>query len=212
MNHDIDHIKFAIVDDNELVRQVIKVLLQQHHKPAFDLVFELESLTNLHAINPLEQYPDVILLDVDMPGINGIDGIPALLKCFPECAIIMLTDIADKEAIMRAIQAGAQGYIQKGANQQELVQVIKHVIEGGSYISPILARKLFNFIQAKNSQLDELTERERQVVDGITAGLSYKLIGYRYNMAIDTVRGHIKKIYKKLNINSKGELLALIKI
>jgi len=212
MNHDIDHIKFAIIDDNELVRQVIKVLLQHHNKPAFDLVFELESLTYLHAINTLEQYPDVILLDVDMPGINGIDGIPALLKCFPECAIIMLTDIAEKEAIMRAIQAGAQGYIQKGANQQELVQVIKHVIEGGSYISPILARKLFNFIQAKNSQLDELTERERQVVEGITAGLSYKLIGYRYNMAIDTVREHIKKIYKKLNINSKGELLALVKI
>lgn len=208
----LDNIKIGIIDDNELVHNILRVLLSTHHKPSFDIVLELDSLLELDKINELEVQPEVLLLDVNMPGVNGVEGIPTLLSYFPDCSIIMLTDVDDQETIMKAIQEGAQGYVKKGTNQQELVQVILSVIEGGSYISPVLARKLFNLMQTKRRYLDELTERERQVVEGIVEGLSYKLIGYRYSISIDTVREHIKKIYKKLNINSKGELLAMVKI
>jgi len=208
----LDTIRIGIIDDNEVIRHVIKILLNHHRKPSFEVVLELDSILDLKVINDLQVQPEVILLDVNMPGMTGIEGIPMLLRHFPDCAIIMLTDVEDKDTIMQSIQLGAQGYVKKGANQQELVQVIVNVIEGGSYISPILTRKLFDFIQSKSNQLDNLTDRERQVVGGIVDGLSYKLIAYRYDISIDTVREHIKKIYKKLNINSKGELLAMIKI
>lgn len=206
-----DTIKIGIIDDNDVVRNILKILLTTHHNPSFDIVLELDSLLEIDK-SGLDTSPEVLLLDVNMPGISGVDGIPTLLNHFPDCSIIMLTDVEDRETVMKAIQAGAQGYVKKGTNQQELVQVIVSVIEGGSYISPVLARKLFSLIQTKKNQFEELTEREKQVVDGIIEGLSYKLIAYRHGISIDTVREHIKKIYKKLNINSKGELLAMVKI
>ncbi|HMI01052.1 MAG TPA: response regulator transcription factor [Pedobacter sp.] len=207
-----DYIKIAIIDDNDMVRNVLKVLLSSYTGATFEIVLELDSLQNFEELDLSSiKEPDIILLDINMPGMNGLEGIPLLYRSFPDSLIIMATEVDEKDTVMKCIQAGAKGYITKGLSQQELVNVITNVLEGGSYLSPAMARKVFDHIRNKNNMLDDLTLRQQEIVGGIVEGLSYKLIGYKCGISIDTVREHIKNIYKKLNINSKGELIAMLK-
>jgi DNA-binding NarL/FixJ family response regulator len=207
-----DRIKIAIIEDNPIVRSVLKVLLSSYTNIIFEIVLELESLIDFDRLDTaMIQSPDIILLDIQMPEISGLEGIPMLYKSFPNSLIIMITDVDDKDVVMKCIQAGAKGYLSKGFDQQELIGGITSVVHGGSFISPAIARKVFDHIRNRNNMIDELTRRQQEIVEGIVEGLSYKLIGYKFGISIDTVREHIKNIYKKLNINSKGELVALLK-
>ncbi|MBE9600469.1 response regulator transcription factor [Pedobacter sp. MC2016-24] len=207
-----ERIKIAIIEDNPIVRSVLKVLLSSYSNIIFEIVLELESLIDFDRLDTSKyQSPDIILLDIRMPEISGLDGIPMLYKSFPDSLIIMITDVEDKDVVMKCIQAGAKGYLSKGFDQQELINGITSVAHGGSFISPAIARKVFDHIRNRNNMIDELTRRQQEIVEGIVEGLSYKLIGYKFGISIDTVREHIKNIYKKLNINSKGELVALLK-
>lgn len=207
-----DRIKVAIVEDNPIVRSVLKVLLSSYSNIIFEIVLELESLIDFERLDTsMIQSPDIVLLDIRMPEISGLEGIPMLYKSFPDSLIIMITDVEDKDVVMKCIQSGAKGYISKGFNQQELIGGIVSVVHGGSFISPAIARKVFDHIRNRNNMIDELTRRQQEIVEGIVEGLSYKLIGYKFGISIDTVREHIKNIYKKLHINSKGELVALLK-
>ena len=215
MNKDIgfaDTIKVGIIDDSEIVRRLLTIFLLNRNEPAFEVVLELDTLNQIDHIDPLKMAPDIILLDIDMPGVKGYDGIPLLQKCFPECAIIMFTDLDDDELIMKCIRSGARGYLKKDSIGYEVIKGIVSVVNGGSYISPRLTRKLFSHLQVKNNVFSELSKREQEIAEGILDGLSYKLIAYKLNLPIDTVRDHIKRVYRKLNINSRGELAALIRI
>ncbi|MBE8722069.1 DNA-binding response regulator [Sphingobacterium sp. Ka21] len=205
----MDTVRIGIIDDNDIVRNVLRVLLTTYSDTEFDIVLELSSLVDVHSHE--HSNPDAILLDINMPHIDGITGIPILKRLFPDCVIIMLTDREDLTSLRKSISAGALGYVKKGTNQQELVFIIKQVIAGGSYVSPILARSFFTEMQEKERTVSHLTEREQSIVRGIVDGMSYKLIAHHYGISLDTVREHIKKIYRKLNINSKGELLAIVK-
>lgn len=207
-----ERIKVAIIEDNPIVRSVLKVLLSSYSNIIFEIVLELESLIDFDKLDTaMIQSPDIILLDIRMPEISGLEGIPMLYKSFPDSLIIMITDVADKDVVMKCIQAGAKGYISKGFDQQELIGGITSVVHGGSFISPAIARKVFDHIRNRNEMIDELTRRQQEIVEGIVEGLSYKLIGYKFGISIDTVREHIKNIYKKLHINSKGELVAMLR-
>jgi len=207
-----ERIKVAIIEHNPIARNVLKVLLSSYSNIIFEIVLELESLIDFDRLDLAKiQSPDIILLDIRMPGISGLEGIPMLYKRFSDSLIIVITDVSDKDVVMKCIQAGAKGYISKGFDQQELIGGITSVVHGGSFISPAIARKVFDHIRNRNNTIDELTRRQQEIVEGIVEGLSYKLIGYKFGISIDTVREHIKNIYKKLNINSKGELVAMLK-
>lgn len=127
----LDSIKIGIISDNKVIRAVLKILLINHHKPSFDLVFELNSLLGKQFLSEINSLPEVILLDVSALRTTDMEGLSTLHKHFPNCFIIMLADIKDdQDAITKAIQAGAKGYLEKSAKPEELTQVIINVIQG----------------------------------------------------------------------------------
>jgi DNA-binding NarL/FixJ family response regulator len=158
--------------------------------------------------NPVEA--DIYLLDIVMPEMNGIEAIDRILKLFPNAAIIMNTIKDDSETIFKALQLGASGYIDKQSFEMNFKEVFESIENGGAYMTPKIARQVITFFNQPKNISEQLTEREKDIVNGILDGLSYKLIADRYSIAIDTVRMNVKKIYRKLKINSKSELFKIM--
>jgi DNA-binding NarL/FixJ family response regulator len=154
---------------------------------------------------------DIILLDISMPEMNGVDSIPLILNKLPNVLIIIISIEEDINVVFKALQLGAVGYINKQSTEVEFYDLISCVEKGGAYMTPAVARKVVNFFQSQKSSLNILTDREREVAGAILDGLSYKLIAYKLYISIDTVRMHVKNIYKKMKINSKSELFRLFK-
>ncbi len=158
--------------------------------------------------NPIEA--DIYLLDIVMPEMNGLEAIDKILKLFPNATIVMNTIKDDSETIFQALQLGASGYIDKQSFQRNFKEVFSSIENGGAYMTPKIARKVITFFNQSRNISEQLTDREKDIVNGILDGLSYKLIADRYEIAIDTVRMNIKKVYRKLNINSKSELFKMM--
>jgi len=154
---------------------------------------------------------DIVLLDVLMPEMNGLDAIEPIIKKHQNVAIIMNTIKDDSDTIFAALERGALGYIDKQSFDIKYEEVLRIVAQGGAYMTPKIARKIFNSFQRPRLNFETLTDRERDVTNGILAGLSYKMIAARYDISVDTVRMNIKNIYRKLKINSKGQLFRLAK-
>jgi len=165
--------------------------------------------------NPLDflRHPieaDIYLLDVVMPGINGLEAIQRIMKLYPNASIVMNTIKDDAATIFKALQLGAVGYIDKQSFQMNFSEVFESIADGGAYMTPKIARQVVQHFSKQSRVHEQLTDRERDIVNGILDGLSYKLIAFKYNIAIDTVRMNVKKVYRKLNINSKSELFKMM--
>lgn len=158
--------------------------------------------------NPVEA--DIYLLDIVMPEMNGIEAIERILKLYPNASIVMNTIKDDSETIFKALQSGASGYIDKQSFEMNFKEVFESIENGGAYMTPKIARQVISFFNQPKNISEQLTEREKDVVNGILDGLSYKLIADRYSIAIDTVRMNVKRIYRKLEINSKSELFKMM--
>jgi DNA-binding NarL/FixJ family response regulator len=158
--------------------------------------------------NPVEA--TVYLLDIVMPEMNGLDAIEKILKLFPESIIIMNTIKDDSETIFKALQLGASGYIDKQSFEHNFKDVFACVENGGAFMTPKIARMVITHINQPRSITEKLTKRERDIVDGIVDGLSYKMIADRFDISLDTVRMNVKKVYRKLSINSKSELFKMM--
>jgi DNA-binding NarL/FixJ family response regulator len=158
--------------------------------------------------NPVEA--DIYLLDIVMPEMNGIEAIERILKLYPNASIVMNTIKDDSETIFKALQLGASGYIDKQSFEMNFKEVFESIENGGAYMAPKIARQVISFFNQPKNISEQLTEREKDVVNGILDGLSYKLIADRYSIAIDTVRMNVKRIYRKLEINSKSELFKMM--
>lgn len=158
--------------------------------------------------NPIEA--DIYLLDIIMPEMNGLEAIDKILKLFPDSIIIMNTIKDDTETIFKALQLGASGYIDKQSFEMKFEEVFECVANGGAYMTPKIARMVVKYINQSHKLAEQLTDREKDIVNGIIDGLSYKLIADRYDIAIDTVRMNVKKVYRKLKINSKSELFKIM--
>ena len=153
---------------------------------------------------------DIYLLDIVMPEMDGLTAIDKILKLYPDSNIIMNTIKDDSETIFKALQLGAIGYIDKQSFDSNFKDVFEIIINGGAYMTPKIARMVISYINKPKAITEKLTIREKDIVNGIVDGLSYKLIADRYEIAHDTVRMNVKSVYRKLRINSKAELFKIM--
>ncbi len=202
-------IEIGIVEDNVKIRNLIQRYLDMQEamscKAAMDSVEEMLEYLDKH--DP----PNVMLMDIQLPGMSGIKGIEIIKEKYPEIEIIMLTIYHDSHKIFDSLVAGASGYLLKHTSLPEIKESIENLMEGGAPMSPQIARKViqhFTKPEPKKAPESNLTSREQDIVNGLVDGLSYKLIADRFDISIDTVRAHIRNIYKKLHVNSKAEVIA----
>lgn len=151
---------------------------------------------------------DTILLDIGLPGVSGVEGIPDILIKCPNADIVMLTTYEETEVIFEAICAGATSYITKRSSLSKIIDALNIVHNGGSYMSPSIARKVFKKLHApKKKNTINITPRQEEIVKYIAEGYKYKEIAEKCFISLNTVRSHIKKIYKQLKVSNKGELI-----
>ncbi|MEM7367362.1 MAG: response regulator transcription factor [Bacteroidota bacterium] len=202
-------IHVSIFDDNPSIRHAISLLLQT--KAGLKLVSSHEDVSEVIR-NITEYEPDVVLMDIDMPKRDGIDGLRAIRRVFPQLPVIMLTVFDDEEKIFAALRAGANGYLLKETAPLLLIQAIEDVYQGGAPMTPSIAKKVLSYfhspvLQKQNAQY-RLTKREQEVLSCLVNGLSYKETGVQLFISFETVRSHIRKIYEKLHVSSLTEAVA----
>jgi DNA-binding NarL/FixJ family response regulator len=201
-------IKVAIVEDNKDLREGLEQLIQGTRGfscvGAFgtsDLL--LEGLENVS--------PDVILMDIGLPGISGVDCVKLVKKRNPEINVLMLTVYEDDQKIFASIYNGASGYLLKKTPPVKILEAIREIHSGGAPMTGKVARKVLGMFQQPNLVLSpdtELSSREKEILQGLVDGLSYKMLAAKYFISIDTVRTHIKHIYDKLHVHSKSQAVA----
>ena len=201
-------VNIAIIEDNFQYRTTISIILQLNEN--LKLIHKMEDCEEMIALFE-SQKPDVVLMDIDLPGMNGITAVWEIKKRWSEIKVLMLTVFEDNEKIFGAIKAGANGYLLKKDSPQKILDAIELVYKGESPMNGMIAAKVLDYFQQtqqKNSVLHEanLTEREAEILRLLIKGLSYKEIASNIFISIETLNSHIKNIYRKLNVHSRGEL------
>jgi len=202
-------IRVLVFDDNRNLLEGIKFLLKDS-----DTIFLAGAYTDAaQAIAMVRKdQPDVVLMDIQMPGISGIDAVKAIKSAFPNLQILMQTVFEDNDKVFAAICAGASGYILKSTPADKVLEAITDVYLGGSPMSPSIARKVLMLFHRQFAQVPQdyqaLTSREKEVLSCMVRGLSYKMIADACGISFNTVHSHIKKIYEKLHVNSASEAVA----
>lgn len=200
-----------LIEDNATLRQTVARAIMAIADFRCTAQFERceDALTQLGK-HP-EQVPAIILLDVGLPGMSGIDGIALLKHAAPSVQIVILTVFDDDDKIYRAICAGASGYLLKGAPLDELAAALSEVSRGGSPMTPRVARRvleMFTKLAPRESNAAGLSPRERQVIEGMAEGLTNKEIADRLGLSAHTTDGYTRAIYEKLHVNSRGGAVA----
>ncbi|MCB1044955.1 MAG: response regulator transcription factor [Acidobacteria bacterium] len=194
----------GIVEDNATYREVLVDFLNQH----FQCNVVAESVESFMAAVGDGPYPDVVLMDIELPGVSGIQGVAQVRERSPKTEVVMLTIFEDSDHVFDALCAGASGYMLKHSPLQSIKRSVEDAASHGSPMSPRVARKVLQkFFPQKEEDNSGLSRREQDVVSGLVEGLSYKEIGDRLFISVDTVRHHIRNIYRKLEVNSKTEVM-----
>jgi len=204
-------IKIAIVEDNTALRNSL-----------YNLFDKTEGMRTVALLNNLlnvvseigKAKPDIILMDIGLPHISGIEGVRTVKANFPDIEVMMFTVFEEDDKIFDAIKAGASGYLLKKTPPDEIVEAIKELYHGGAPMSASIARRVIHSFQCKTEEkgLDEylLTVRENEILFSLVDGSSYKKIAAKYCVSISTIRSHICNIYHKLHVNSKTEAVAKV--
>ncbi len=198
-------IKVAIYEDNTGLREVLSKIIRMN--PELELAGEFGHCIDV-VKNTQAYSPDVIIMDIDMPGINGIDGIKLLKKAGIKVEVIVNTVFDDDDRVFDAIRAGATGYLLKKVSLATMLEAIKDVVKGGAPMSSSIARKVLTMTSQKHSEKllqTKLTDRELLLLTHLSKGLSYKMVAEEMLISLDTVRGFIKRIYEKLQVHSITE-------
>ena len=201
--------RILVYDDNAGRQEALKLLLTSEPDMAFAGARE-NCKTVEQDVESLN--PDVILMDIDMPLVNGIEGLKRIKKIKPGIFIIMQTVFEDEEKIFEAIHAGADGYFLKKTSPEKLMDGIRDVLEGGAPMTASVAKKVLEMFQqettGKKTNPFDLTSREVDILSMLTKGLSYKMIADASGITFHTVNSHLKKIYEKLHVHSATEAVA----
>jgi len=202
----MEKIQLAIIeDDNDLLK-----LLSQYFNEAIEFQLSVASLSMEDFFKcSLPETIDVILLDLMLPGIGGIDGIPLLKEKYPDANILVISVLDDSSSIFTALKRGACGYITKETPLENIKSALINAYNGMSVMNQDIAGKVLDFF-SNDRIVEKLSKKELIVAEGLKNGNSYKMIAFDNDVSIDAVRFHVRNIYKKLQINSKGELISLM--
>ncbi|HEX4263973.1 MAG TPA: response regulator transcription factor [Verrucomicrobiae bacterium] len=202
-------ISVSIIDDEKELRESITTFI--NGSPGFRCVSAYGSADVALQHLP-EDKPDVVLMDINMPGMGGIECVERLKKIMPDVLVVMLTVYEDTDQIFRALAAGATGYLLKRLSPTKLLQAIREVHAGGSPMSNSIARKVVASFQKAKTVTSEkqphLSPREQAVLECLAKGLTYKQIADQLEISIDTIRTHLRRVYEKLHVQSRTEAVA----
>jgi DNA-binding NarL/FixJ family response regulator len=201
-------IKVLIYEDNPQFREGLCMLL--NGTDGFEVLAAYKNCNTVEdEVNAWK--PDVILMDIDMPGTNGIQGLQRLRKINTDVKILMITVFDDNKNVFDAIKSGANGYVLKKTQPSKLIEYIQEASTGGAPMTSSIATQVLKMFSETHNRVSEdydLSSREKEVLQHLVNGYSYKMIAAEMFIAVDTVRSHIKKIYEKLHVNSKSEAVA----
>ena len=203
-------IKVILYEDNPDMREGLSAFLAstKGFELAGSFVNCTDSETHVQALQP-----DIILMDIEMPEVNGIEGIQKIRATNGDVKIIMLTVFEDNQNVFNAICSGANGYLLKKSSPEQIITAIHEVLAGGSPMTPSIASKVLKLLSDSNLSSRQkqdygLTPREKEILQSLVNGNSYKMISAEQNISIDTVKTHLKKIYQKLHVHSQTEAVA----
>jgi DNA-binding NarL/FixJ family response regulator len=202
----MNNIKVVIFEDNTNLRRGLATLISG--SDGFECTGAFGNCDNLIK-NIRETKPDVVLMDIDLPGMSGIEAVKTLKSQFPAIKVLMETIFEDDEKVFDSICSGAEGYILKSTPPAQILEAIIEIHEGGAPMTPSIASKVLSMFKAGASFRKDvsyrLSDREMEILKCLVDGMSYKLIADNCSISIDTVSSHIKNIYKKLQVHSKSE-------
>jgi DNA-binding NarL/FixJ family response regulator len=197
-------IKVAIVDDDEGIRASLATLIRR--SPSFKLTGDYADGET--AIKEIPRHPpDVVLMDINMPGMKGFECVRQIKTAMPQVQFLMLTVYEDSDSLFSSLKAGASGYLLKRTASARLLEAIRDVHSGGSPMSPHLARRVVQFFSRPEgeSPISRLTPGEKEFLDQLANGYAYKEIADRMKISIDTVRSYVRTVYEKLHVHSRTE-------
>jgi len=200
-------VSIVIFEDNARLRESLTILLDGVDgytvAGGYDNCAQAAAVVDRHR-------PDIVIMDISMPEVDGIEGLRIIKEKYPETYIIIHTVLEDEDRLFECLCGGANGYILKNTSFVHLLEAIDNVLHGGAPLSPAIAKKvLHSFQQTGQGRLQyHLTEREKEVLKQLVKGFSYKMIAGNCHISVDTVRGHIRNIYSKLHVNCGREAVA----
>jgi DNA-binding NarL/FixJ family response regulator len=201
-------ITVGIIEDDAQIRSGIQAYLNNQPNLSCEQVYHSMEL----ALADFKDWsiPNVLIIDLGLPGMSGIEGMKILKERYPDCDLVVFSVFNDYKKIFDSLCAGATGYLLKNTPFEEIKEGIESLAKGGSPMSPQIARKVIDFFkpQQKLKKISPLSDKEKEIVVGLVDGLSYKLIADRLSISIETVRFHIKNIYRKLHVHGKAEVIS----
>ena len=197
-----------IVEDNKVIRDSVNKFISFHEE--FE-IGEVAISADAFLVKTI-QYPtettQILLLDIGLPGTSGIEAIPLILDKYPDLNIVMLTTYEEEDLILKALCSGACSYISKKATLEDIVEALRIVAKGGSYMSPSIAREIVNHLMGgRVSKATILSDRQKEILERLVDGKSYHTIAAELFISVETVRTHVKKMYKVLHVNNKTEAI-----
>lgn len=198
--------RVIIIEDDQTIREAFTYLINRT-----DGLKMINSYSSYESAEPylISDFPDVILLDIELPGTNGLDAIMKIKKKYPAAQIIILTVYENEASIFKALSSGASGYLTKNTPSSKIIESIKEVMQGGGPLSAGIAKMVIQSF--RKSQNSPLTKRETQILEGIAEGKSRTKIALELFIDKETAKSHIKNIYNKLDVNSKEDAIRIAK-
>jgi DNA-binding NarL/FixJ family response regulator len=197
-------IRIFIYDDSNERRDSLKALLMLND----ELKFVGEAMNCKNVLAEIENfYPDVVLMDINMPEVDGIEGLKLIKTNHPEVKVLMQTAFDDSDKIFTCIKNGASGYILKNDKPQRILQAIEEVNQGGAAMNPAIAQKVLDYFKPTKTE-NPLSPKENEVLACLADGLSYKMVADKLGVSYATINTHTKRIYEKLHISSLGQAIA----